>query len=108
MAASHCDPIPLRPPPEQLAPEVIAENAVAYPDRLETVRTVRGFSDEPIDRALIEACVLYAGTEPSGANHQPWHFAWVSDHDAKRAIREAAATEEQTFYVTVFGRVRRG
>ena len=59
---------------------------------------MRVFSDEPIDRAVIEACVLYAGTAPSGANHQLWHFACVSDPDTKRAIREAAETEEQVFY----------
>jgi len=97
MTDFHYDPITLR-PPEQLAPEVILENAVAYRDRLATRRTVQGFSDEPIDRAVIEACMLYAGKAPSGANHQPWHFACVSDPDTKRAIREAAETEEQAFY----------
>ena len=97
MTDFHYDPIPIS-PSEQLAPEVILENAVAYQDRLATRRTVRGFSDEPIDRAVIEACVLYAGTAPSGANHQPWHFACVSDPDTNRAIREAAETEEQAFY----------
>jgi len=61
-------------------------------------RTVRDFSDEPIDRAVIEACVLAAGSAPSGANHQPWHFACVGDPDTKRAIREAAEAEEQAFY----------
>ena len=63
----HYDPIPLG-PPEQLAPEVILDNAAAYRNRLATRRTVRDFSDEPIDRAVIEACVLSAGTVPSGAN----------------------------------------
>ena len=91
------DPIPLN-PPEQLAPGVILDNAVAYRDRLATRRTVRDFSDEPIDRAVIESCVFAAGSAPSGANHQPWHFACVSDPDTKRAIREAAEAEEQAFY----------
>ncbi|CAI8386328.1 MAG: NADH dehydrogenase [Halieaceae bacterium] len=59
---------------------------------------MRDFSDEPIDRAVIEACVLAAGSAPSGANHQPWHFACVGDPDTKRAIREAAEAEEQAFY----------
>lgn len=30
------------------------------------------------------------GTAPSGANHQPWHFACVSNPAVKKAIREAA------------------
>ena len=97
MTDFHYDPIPLR-PPEQLAPGAILDNAVAYRDRLATRRTVRDFSGEPIDRAVIEACVLAAGSAPSGANHQPWHFACVSDPDTKRAIREAAEAEEQAFY----------
>jgi len=91
------DPIPLN-PPERLAPGVILDNAVAYRDRLATRRTVRDFADEPIDRAVIESCVFAAGSAPSGANHQPWHFACVSDPDTKRAIREAAEAEEQAFY----------
>ena len=91
------DPIPLN-PPERLASGVILDSAVVYRDRLATRRTVRDFSDEPIDRAVIEACVLAAGSAPSGANHQPWHFACVSDPDTKRAIREAAEAEEQAFY----------
>ena len=97
MTGFHYDPIRLR-PPEQLAPGAIQDNAVAYRDRLATRRTVRDFSDEPIDRAVIEACVLAAGSAPSGANHQPWHFACVSDPDTKRVIREAAEAEEQAFY----------
>ena len=91
------DPIPLD-PPQVLAPGVILDDALAYRDRLARRRTVRDFSDEPIDRAVIEACVLAAGSAPSGANHQPWHFACVGDPDTKRAIREAAEAEEQAFY----------
>jgi len=48
--------------------------------------------------AVIEACVLAAGSAPSGANHQPWHFACISDPDIKRQIREAAEIEERAFY----------
>ena len=91
------DPIPLD-PPEVLAPGVILDDALAYRDRLARRRTVRDFSDEPIDRAVIEACVLAAGSAPSGANHQPWHLACVCDPDTKRAIRAAAEAEEQAFY----------
>ena len=41
---------------------------------------------------------MAAGTAPSGANHQPWHFACVSSPDIKREIREAAEAEERAFY----------
>lgn len=91
------DPIPLD-PPERLPSRAMLEAAVVYRDLLATRRTVRNFSDEPVDRAVIEACVLAAGSAPSGANHQPWHFVCVSDPVTKRAIREAAEAEEQAFY----------
>ncbi|MGI8610720.1 MAG: nitroreductase family protein [Sphingomicrobium sp.] len=47
---------------------------------------------------MIEHAILAAGTAPSGANHQPWHFTVVSSGDAKRAIRDAAEREEKAFY----------
>ena len=53
-------------------------------------RAARDFPDAPIDRVVIEACVLAAGSAPSGANHQLWHFAYVNDRDTKRATHEAA------------------
>jgi nitroreductase len=61
-------------------------------------RTVRDFSDRPVPRELIEHCLSAAGTAPSGANLQPWHFVAISDADVKREIRIAAETEEKEFY----------
>ena len=61
-------------------------------------RTVRDFSDRPVPREIIENCLLAAGTAPNGANMQPWHFAVVSDPEAKRQIREEAEKEEREFY----------
>ncbi|NBC88495.1 MAG: nitroreductase family protein [Alphaproteobacteria bacterium] len=70
----------------------------ALRDRLQKRRTCRHFSDAPVPRAVIEAAIQAAGTAPSGANHQPWHFAVVSSPDKKRAIRLAAEAEERRFY----------
>ncbi|MGE4069643.1 MAG: nitroreductase family protein [Lysobacterales bacterium] len=61
-------------------------------------RTVREFSDRPVPRSVIEACLRAAGTAPSGANQQPWRFVAVSDLDIKHQIREAAEAEERAFY----------
>lgn len=61
-------------------------------------RTVRDFSDRPVSRAVIEACLRTAGTAPSGANLQPWHFVAVSRQSVKREIRIAAEEEEREFY----------
>lgn len=61
-------------------------------------RTVRDFSDRPVPRDIIETALKAAGTAPSGANLQPWHFAVVSGAKTKRKIREAAEAEEREFY----------
>jgi iodotyrosine deiodinase len=61
-------------------------------------RTVRDFSDRPVPREIIEDCLRAAGTAPSGANLQPWHFVVVSDPVIKKQIREAAEEEERAFY----------
>jgi nitroreductase len=61
-------------------------------------RSVRQFSNRPIPRDIIEDCLRAAGSAPSGANKQPWHFAVVSDPAVKRKIRDAAEAEELEFY----------
>jgi len=61
-------------------------------------RTVRHFSDQPVDRSIIENCLRAASTAPSGANQQPWSFIVVSDQAVKRQIREAAEKIEKEFY----------
>jgi iodotyrosine deiodinase len=40
--------------------------------------SVRRYSAQPVPEAVIAACIAAAGTAPSGANHQPWHFAAIA------------------------------
>ncbi|MGH7321941.1 MAG: nitroreductase family protein [Candidatus Rokuibacteriota bacterium] len=61
-------------------------------------RTVRDFSERLVPREIIEDCLRAAGTAPSGANMQPWHFVVVSAPAVKRKIREGAEEEERVFY----------
>ena len=61
-------------------------------------RTVREFSDRSVPRDIIETALKAAGTAPSGANLQPWHFVVVSNAETKMKIREAAEAEEREFY----------
>lgn len=61
-------------------------------------RSVREFSSRAVPRDIIETALAAAGTAPSGANLQPWHFVVVSDPDTKRRIRIAAEAEEKEFY----------
>ena len=82
-------------PPEE---SQLALRARAFYDGTRTRRTVRDFSARPVPREAIEWCLRAAGTAPSGANLQPWHFVAVSDTDTKRRIRIAAEEEEREFY----------
>ncbi|WP_444908583.1 nitroreductase family protein [Microbulbifer sp. TRSA005] len=61
-------------------------------------RSVRDFSVKPVPREVIEDAVRAAGSAPSGANMQPWHFVVVENAEVKRRIRLAAEEEEREFY----------
>ncbi|MFO7653104.1 MAG: nitroreductase family protein [Candidatus Krumholzibacteriia bacterium] len=61
-------------------------------------RSVRQFSDRPVPREIIADCLLAAGSAPSGANKQPWHFEVIGDPQLKQRIRAAAEQEESRFY----------
>ncbi|MDP6823799.1 MAG: nitroreductase family protein [Dehalococcoidia bacterium] len=61
-------------------------------------RTVRDFSDRVPLREVLDDCLRAAGSAPSGANMQPWHFAVVGDPAVKRRIRIAAEEKEREFY----------
>ena len=74
--------------------------ARSYAEELARRRTTRHFSDRPVSRTIIEECLLAAGSAPSGAHLQPWHFVVVSDPAVKRQIRAAAEAAEQEFYAT--------
>jgi iodotyrosine deiodinase len=82
----------------ELPPDEMARRAREFADDLGRRRTVRDFADRAVPRSLIEDCLRAAGTAPSGANQQPWHFCIVSDPAVKRRIRAAAEAEERDFY----------
>jgi nitroreductase len=74
------------------------EAAIRFFDFMRRRHTVRDFSPEAVPLGVIEACIATAGSAPSGANHQPWHFVAVRDPSAKKQIRMAAEAEEEAFY----------
>lgn len=66
--------------------------------QMQTRRTVRDFSTEPVPFELIENAVATAASAPSGANQQPWTFVVVSSPAIKQQIRAAAEAEERESY----------
>lgn len=83
---------------EPMAEEAMRERAAAYLAQMTRRRTVREFSSRPVPRDVIADCLRAAGTAPSGANLQPWHFTVIGDGAIKRRIREEAEVEERAFY----------
>jgi iodotyrosine deiodinase len=72
--------------------------AQAFLDYMKKRHSVRDYSTRPVAREVIAACIAAAGTAPSGANHQPWHFVAIQDPAMKARIREGAEEEESAFY----------
>ena len=78
--------------------EEMSQRALEYFEKMRTRRSVREFSTRDVPREVIENCLRTAGSAPSGANMQPWHFVVISNRELKRKIREAAEEEERAFY----------
>ena len=76
----------------------ILRHAQEFYEAMQRRRTIRDFSNRTVPRPVIEYCIRAAGTAPSGANLQPWHFVAVSDPLIKHQIRIAAEKEEKEFY----------
>lgn len=72
--------------------------ARAFHDLVATRRSCRAFASTPVPREAIEWAIRAAGSAPSGANHQPWHFAVVESAAGKASIRAGAEAEEREFY----------
>ena len=94
-------------PPPELAPltdyreyaaDVMKRRAAEFYDDIRRRRTVRQFSTRPVPQEVIGNCLRAAGSAPSGANIQPWHFVVVSDPVIKQTIRTEAEKEEHEFY----------
>lgn len=81
-----------------LTEDKMLQESLAFYQKLNSRRTIRDFSDKPVDKSVIENCIRTAGTAPSGANMQPWHFVLISDPKIKKQIRIAAEKEEIEFY----------
>lgn len=83
---------------ERLPEDQMHRRADEFFELIDTRRSVRDFSADPVPRELIEKAIRTASTAPSGAHKQPWRFVAVSDPAIKRRIRiEAEAEEKETY-----------
>jgi len=82
----------------ELSDRQMLDEARAFYDKMKRRHSVRDFSDRPVARNVIEECIRTAGTAPSGANHQPWHFVAISQSQFNHRICLAAEEKEKRFY----------
>ena len=73
-------------------------NSKKFYNLIKKRRSVRDFKNDVINFETIKNAILAAGTAPSGANLQPWHFVIIKNRSIKKKIRLAAEIEEKEFY----------
>ncbi len=72
---------------------------------MSTARSIRRFTDEPVDDATLERCLEAATWAPSGANAQAWRFVVLRSPEA-RAVAARAAAESLAVIEPVYGMTR--
>ncbi|MGY6653473.1 nitroreductase family protein [Amycolatopsis roodepoortensis] len=90
------EPVPYR--PARVSAEESLATAAELRRRMDTRRTVRMFSTDPVPEQVVVDAIAVAATAPSGAHQQPWTFVLISDAETKQRIREAAEEEERVSY----------
>ena len=83
---------------DRLPADEMSRRATDFYELIDTRRSVREFSPDPVPRELIETAIRTASTAPSGAHRQPWKFVAVSDPAIKHRIRVEAEAEEKETY----------
>lgn len=76
----------------------MAQRASEFLQHMQTRRTVRQFSREPVGSEIVDDCLRTALLAPNGANRQPWTFVVVENSEVRKQIRDAAEAEEREFY----------
>ena len=82
----------------EIPPREMERRAREYFLEMNSRRTVREFAARPVAREVVTEVIRAAGTAPSGAHKQPWHYVLVGDPKVKQSIRESAEIEERESY----------
>lgn len=83
---------------EAISQDESLKNSIQFYEWLDTRRSVREYSNQPVPKTVIENILKSASTAPSGAHKQPWTFCAVSNAELKSKIRLAAEEEERENY----------
>ena len=76
----------------------VLDRSTDFYEFMDKRRSLRVFSDKPVDRKVIENIIMTASSAPSGAHKQPWFFSAINNTEIKEKIRAAAEKEEYENY----------
>ena len=83
---------------KELPIKEIKKRSLEFYNMIKKRNSVRHFKKSRINDKIIKNAILAAGTSPSGANLQPWHFVVIKNKFIKKKIKIAAEKEEYNFY----------
>ena len=83
---------------KELPIKEIKNRSLEFYNIIKKRNSVRDFKKSKINDKIIKNAILAAGTSPSGANLQPWHFVVIKNKLIKKKIKIAAEKEEYNFY----------
>jgi iodotyrosine deiodinase len=78
--------------------DTIFQNASTFYEQMDARRSVREFSNKPVNQEVMKKIIQTASTAPSGAHKQPWTFVAIQNPEIKLEIRKAAEKEEYESY----------
>lgn len=68
----------------------MAEPSNDFWEVMSTARSIRRFTDEPVDDVVINRCLEAANWAPNGANYQAWRFIVIQSPEQRAVVAEAA------------------
>jgi nitroreductase len=68
----------------------VPEPSIDVWEVLSTARSIRRFTDEPVDDATLDRCLEAATWAPNGANYQAWRFIVLRAPEQRAVVAEAA------------------
>lgn len=77
-------------PAAEFDPESGARGTPNVWEVLATARSIRRFTDEPVDSDVLQRCLEAATWAPSGGNAQHWRFMVLDSPEARAVVQQAA------------------
>lgn len=69
---------------------------------MENRRSIRAYTDQPVEEEKILQLLESARVAPSGSNTQPWHFIIVKEESSRRKLSELSHNQKWMFSAPIF------